>query len=525
MKEYILIIDDQITNLRTLHDSLDSNYNVLVAQDSYDGINIAVNEKPSLILLDAMMPEIDGFEICKQIKAHPLTYRIPVIFLTALHDQASRTEGLRSGAVDFVTKPFCQEELLMRINNQITLYNRTYLDPITGLLQDSFFLEEIEQLGTDYHIICLDIHRFRYINSFFGRESGDFVLAQIAFRLKDFFSRQTLICRFEGDRFAIAIFDKTLEEAKQLALATLQLFETSFTLGQEQVSLSVSIGISSGVKDNPSKAIQQGAVALRQARDCGENISLFAAECEQTLIREQYLEMALRKVIEDEAIHLYYQPIFDLASMSLAGFEGLMRWQHQGRWIPPSVFIPVAEITGLIHNLGRFAITRACQQLQIMPPDLFISVNLSFLQLKRKDFVPFLREALKKYSITPGRLKLEITETSTFDLPVEVFEEIVEIGVPLCIDDFGTGYSSLTRLSRLPLSYLKIDKTFLKEERYEVIVEAINTLASGFGMAAIAEGVESEQHLQLLQEIGTRYGQGFYFGKAISAKEVTTRFF
>ncbi|AFY49481.1 diguanylate cyclase (GGDEF) domain-containing protein [Nostoc sp. PCC 7524] len=424
-KTDILIIDDMVDNLRVLSSILSrAGYNVRKALDWQMAWTACQTLLPDLILLDIMMPEIDGYEVCQRFKAWDLTANIPIIFISALDDVFDKVKAFKIGAVDYISKPFELEEVLVRVQNQITLRTaqleiitlnsqleqrvkqRTWElettlqklqreisvrqslqsklldlalhDSLTGLPNRVLFIKRLEkalirtQQEANYHfaVLCLDCDRFKVVNDSLGHLVGDELLIVIARRLESCLTSFDTIARLGGDEFGI-ILDKLTDvcQAIQVAESILQKLSLPFKLSRYEVFMNVSIGINWGGQnyDKPEHLLRDTDTAMYHAKALGKGrYHVFAPKMYQEAIELLEMENDLRKAIEREEFIIYYQPIISINTGKISGFEALLRWQHPTHGLVyPTNFIPVAEETGLINPINMWVLQSACQQLQI----------------------------------------------------------------------------------------------------------------------------------------------------------------
>ncbi|WP_414548531.1 EAL domain-containing protein [Anabaena sp. CCY 0017] len=386
-------------------------------------------------------------------------------------------------------------------------------------------------------VMFLDLDRFKVINDTLGHTLGDRLLQEVAERLNNFLRGGDTVARWGGDEFTILLpHVKYLEEVSQVAQRILQALEEVFYLDGHELYVSASIGIALLDKNssNAETLIQHADTALYYAKDKGRNNYQFYTNNLDVKNPELLsLEKSLRYALEREELTIYYQPRVNISSRKITGTEALLRWQHPDMGlIAPSVFIPLAETSGLIIPIGEWVLRTACMQnkawqQQGLPP-LTIAVNLSPKQFRQPKLVETVAKILKETDLEPHFLELEITETTAIedlDFTRTVLQSLEQMGVKLSIDDFGTGHSSLSRLQLLPFHNLKIDKSFIQEltrnEKVAHIVTAIVTLGRSLGLRLTAEGVEKQEELDFLASINCEDVQGFFFYRPLSVDKIT----
>jgi diguanylate cyclase (GGDEF)-like protein len=396
-----------------------------------------------------------------------------------------------------------------------------------------------------FAVLFMDLDGFKMINDSMGHLIGDQLLIGVANRLeKCLRSTDTVarlgdtctIARLGGDEFSVLLDDiKDPSDAKRGADRMMKTLSAPFILGGKEVFTSVSIGIalSNLANEQPEEILRDADTAMYRAKSLGKaRCEVFDADMRASLMSRLQLETDLRHALERGEFRNFYQPIVALLSGEIAGFEALLRWQHPTRGLlTPNEFIPIAEETGLIRELGWWNLREACRQIRewragsVNHRHLTISVNLSAKQFLQQNLVENIRNLLRELALRPEALKLEITESTVMGDPsgaVEMLQQIKSLGIRLAIDDFGTGYSSLSYLHRFPLDTLKIDRSFISAlgdngEGME-IARTILPMANNLGLDVVAEGIETLQQFTLLKELQCKYGQGYYFSRPLSAE-------
>jgi len=384
-------------------------------------------------------------------------------------------------------------------------------------------------------MLVINLDRFKLVNDTGGHQTGDQVLLQVVSRLKRVIRQGDVLTRTTGDEFALLVQGDgrgageagLAEDTAKVAERIIGALREPFQVGDYEYYIGASIGISSmeGSGEEPQTVLQQGDTALRQAKEAGGNTySVYSGELTERHTRRLSLEGRLHRAVEAGDFVLYFQPIVSLRDGRAVGAEALLRWpQEDGTLLGPAQFIPLAEETGLMVPLGGWVFDAACRQARAWQDaglDLYISVNLSTHQLLSPSLTSDLEAAMEAHGTPAQRLELEVTEGAMMtDPPLteRILRALHEQGLHIAVDDFGTGYSSLSRLKNLPINTLKIDKDFVlglpTDANDRTITQSIIQLASNLEMRAVAEGVETEEHKQLLIEMGCPYGQGFLFSE------------
>lgn len=417
-------------------------------------------------------------------------------------------------------------------------------DTLTGLPNRARFYDLLKlrvsrkQADRQCAVLLFDVDRFKLINDSLGNASADQLLIQIAQRVKTCMRQGDVLARVGGDEFAVLLDDVSgEEEASSVAVRIQQSLAISFNLlGQEvYTTLSIGIALASDNSDQASDILRDAETAMHTAKARGKaRYEIFGRDMHGELMSRLKMETDLRRACERDELFVDYQPIVSLQNRTLIGFEALVRWRHpEFGLLPPKDFIPVAEETGQILTIGQTVLESACRQarewLRTYPasPPLFVSVNLSVKQFNQPGLVENIASLLQEFNLPPRCLKLEITESvfsDNIEAAVGLLTQLRELGVQLSIDDFGTGYSSLSYLQRFPIDTLKIDRSFvtqmMENEENLAIVRTIVALAQNLGMDVVAEGVETEEQLKLLQKLECENGQGYLFSTPLGGRQL-----
>ncbi|PKG23449.1 bifunctional diguanylate cyclase/phosphodiesterase [Niallia nealsonii] len=413
-----------------------------------------------------------------------------------------------------------------------------YYDSLTKLPNRNYFKDYISsKLLTDgeqipFAILFIDLERFKIVNDTFGHAIGDLLLQQVSERLSECVKAEGIVARFSGDEFLILLENATKNEILFHIKRIIDSFSEPFLIKEHEVFTSPSIGVSQYPKNGQSleTLIKHADIAMYHAKkNWNDNFTFFNQNLSDYYTRKANIENHLRKSLMMEQLQVHYQPIIELDSGKIFGLEALVRWEHPKMGIiSPEEFIPIAEETGLIIDLGNYVLQKACKQLKIWQESDFdlihVSVNISTRQLEHNQFVENVIKVLKETKLNPMHLELEVTESIVQNIKhsQKILNELKNIGVNLSIDDFGTGYSSLNILHHLPIDKLKIDKTFINDINTNdyALVKTIIEMGHNLNFSLIAEGIENEQQLNLLKQYKCQYGQGYYFSKPLPANEI-----
>ena len=416
-------------------------------------------------------------------------------------------------------------------------------DHLTGLGNRVLFTEEADHLlehaaqhGSQLAVLCLDLNGFKRVNDTLGHEMGDALLIEVAERLTNAVMGRDLVARTGGDEFAILIrTSKGNETARAVAQKVLDGLEKPFTFSGQEIRIGGSIGIAHYPADGTvrTELLRNADLALYVAKtDRKCSIRLFEPEMADNARVRQQLEEDLRAAIGTEQLFLEFQPQFRTSSLTVVGFEALVRWNHptHGR-LGPDAFIPLAEESGLVVALGRQVLEQACRVALHWPDDVRIAVNLSPLQFRDPQIIETVKAVLASTGLLAARLELEVTEgvlIADEQGALKTLSQLRELGVTLALDDFGTGYASLSYLRKFPFEQIKLDRSFVQaqvfEERSRHILRAILSLSRNLHLSVVAEGVETQTQLNLLRAQGCHAVQGFLVGRPMSHDDADKMF-
>jgi diguanylate cyclase (GGDEF)-like protein len=412
-------------------------------------------------------------------------------------------------------------------------------DVLTNLPNRALFRDELKRAfanrsreGEQVAVLCLDLDRFKPVNDTLGHAVGDELLRQVSIRLTSCVRAGDLAARLGGDEFGIIQSRVEGEgDASALAERVVQSLSGPYDVCGHRVSVGVSVGvaIAAGATGSPDELVHQADLALYRVKaDRRQSFSFYHQDMDARLENRRKLEMDLHEAIEKQQFAVHFQPTIRLKDNSVAGFEALLRWKHPERgMISPLEFIPIAEETGLINQIGQWVLLEACKQAAMWPPHMSVAVNLSPVQFRQATLPLQILSALSKSGLEPSRLELEITEAVLLkdsEGTQETLKQLRDIGVRIALDDFGTGYSSLSYLSRFQFDKIKIDRSFVNDMNTRndalSIVRAITALGADLGMTVTAEGVETEEQLAQLRNVRCTEVQGFYFSKPKAASDL-----
>ncbi|MDR4306614.1 EAL domain-containing protein [Chelatococcus sambhunathii] len=430
------------------------------------------------------------------------------------------------------------EDVTERRRNEARIAHMARHDALTGL-PNRVALREIgpdlqqDRMAGKLAVLCLDLDRFKAVNDAHGHSVGDSLLRAVADRLRANLGDVDLVVRLGGDEFAVLNRVKDEQESLRLGLRVIELLGAPYVLGDIPVQVGVSVGVA--IDEDGGRDIElllrNADMALYHAKSLGRGaVSLFDPKMDDQAQARMELERDLRTALATGALELHYQPLLELSEGAVTGMEALVRWRHPRKgMISPAAFIPVAEETGIILQLGEWVLNQACRDAAGWPSDVSVAVNVSAVQLRHRSFAQSVLLALASSGLRPERLELEITESVLLDdteIILETLHLLRRMGIRIAMDDFGTGYSSLSYLRRFPFDKIKIDQSFVRNAAGEggAIIRALVGLGATLGITTLVEGIETEEQLATVRAEGAQEAQGFLFSPPKPAHEVLDLF-
>ena len=544
----VLADDDPSIRLMVRHVLESEDFDIVEASDGLEALKAVEKHHPALVLLDAVMPGIDGFTTCQQIKDKGHT-DIPVMMITGLDDDASVERAYEVGAIDFITKPIKWAVLKHRVKSVVAkvIAERkvkllAYRDTLTGLPNRLLFADRLEQAvvrsertRTSMALMLVDIDDFKLVNDSFGHDAGDKLIKAVGDLISKSLRRADTIARLGGDEFAVIIEGiEGPEDAISIADNLTTILEHNVRLDDQETYTSASIGIAVYPGDGKdARALLKNAdTAMYRAKESGRHcFQFYKPEMSVSAMERLDLENSLKAAFENDEFLIHYQPVIDIHKNEVVGVEALLRWQHPEKgMIQPTDFVKVVEDCGLIVALGEWMIHSVCKQIKLWQDAGLekqnVSINLSPRQFKEQDLVTLFTQAMAENGIDGGSLSVEVTERTLIDNVGEVeatLKKLRAMGLKILLDDFGTGYASLAYLKEFPVDVVKIDEAFIAgipdNQDDSAIVDAIAGLTRGLKLALHAEGVENERQLNVLKGLGCQFGQGYYWSKPLPGNE------
>lgn len=540
----ILVVDDNRVNRQILVKILSSDYSILEAEDGQAALKLLhkKQEAVSVVLLDIVMPVMDGYEVLRQMRGDPFLSKIPVIVASGQDSEDAEIKALSLGANDYIVKPYKPEIIRHRVANTIYLketsafVNSVQHDTLTGLFgKEYFYLKVGETLQNNpeqkYDLICFDVERFKLVNDRYGTAVGDELLRHIGQTLLEKTQDFGFCARLEADEFACLIahrdhyvksdFSDSIEKINALA---------------EHIKLSLVLRYGVYAIDDPTVPVDIMCDRADLAKESikGKYETYFACyddSLRQKLLDEQMIVSDMKTALTEGQFQVYFQPKYDLKTEQIAGAEALIRWQHPVKGLlSPAQFIPIFEKNGFISNLDYYVWEQSCQQIKAWKSEgaamVPVSVNVSRVDIYDLELPEKVLSLIQKYELAPRNLHLEITESAYMENPdqlIETVSRLKKMGFIIEMDDFGTGYSSLNMLSELPIDILKLDMRFIQHEAQKTgdrsVLSFIISLAKWMNLKVVAEGTETLEQIKLLQSLGCEYAQGYYYAQPMPQKQ------
>ena len=559
-KSVMLIVDDVEINRAILMQFFRNDYIIIEAANGKEALDVMEKQPVDIVLLDLVMPVMDGLELLSILKKREKFVDIPVIATTARNEGDSEVRAMEMGAADFITKPYNPTIVRCRVHNVMArlenewrkleqaakdrqiLEMRHYieLDSLTGIYNREAFYSKAAALlqsetEQEYAIVYLDISYFKVINDLFHVETGNLILKTAAAYFKTISANLGVCGRLEADHFALCLPVRTLQ---------MDMLIQGLDDAVNSLSISHSILFYAGVYpvDNVFLPVDQMCDRAHMALNTvkGRYMTRYAhydTNMRELILEEQMILREMEFALAEKQFQIYLQPVYSLKDKRTVSAEALVRWIHPLKGvISPARFIPIFERNGFIVKLDHFVWEEACKVLaeqkkagSVLP----ISVNVSRVNFYSGDFLDSVMALLQKYDLEPWMLKLEITETAYTENPrqlLSIMRSFQEKGFKVLMDDFGSGYSSLNMLKNVPVDILKVDMGFVQDvensDRAALIMKSIVQMAEWIHMGVVIEGVETKPQLDFLEEIGCNDIQGYYFSKPLPVdmfKELITR--
>ena len=544
----VLADDDPSIRLMIRHVLESEEFDIVEAADGIEAIKAVEKHHPALVLLDAVMPGIDGFTTCKQIKDKGYT-DVPVMMITGLDDDASVERAYDVGAIDFITKPIKWAVLKHRVRSVVATVVAerkvellAYRDTLTNLPNRLLFADRLEHSidrsarhRESLALLLVDMDDFKLVNDSFGHDAGDKLIKAVGDLLSRSLRRADTVARLGGDEFAIIVegIDGS-DDAISIADNLSTILEHNVRLDETETFTGASIGIAIYPDDGEDARtlLKNADTALFRAKEKGRHcFQFYTPEMSVNAMERLDLENSLRKALDEDQFIVYYQPTVDIHKNEITGIEALLRWDHPEKGIiKPADFLSLAEDSGLIVPIGEKIIRIVAKQLRAWKDEGIdhqnVSINLSPRQFRDMDVLALFKEVIHENGLEYSNFTVEVTESALIDNIGEVenvLKTLSGLGTIVALDDFGTGFASLAYLKDFPVDIVKIDSVFLEgtpdNRENTAIVEAIAGLTRGLRLRLLAEGIENERQLQMLKGLGCQLAQGYYWSKALPAEQ------
>lgn len=544
----LLADDDPSIRLMVRHVLESEDYDIVEAEDGLEAIKAVEKHHPALILLDAVMPGLDGFTTCQQIKERGFT-DIPVMMITGLDDDASVERAYEVGAIEFITKPIKWAVLKHRVRSVVAkviaerkVQMLAYSDSLTGLPNRLLFADRLEQalVRAERHresvaLMLIDIDDFKLVNDSFGHDAGDNLIQAIGSLLSKSLRRADTVARLGGDEFAIVIENiDGPDDAVSIADNLTTLLKHNVRLEEMDTYTSASVGIAMFPEDgnNARMLLKNADTAMFRAKEKGRgSFQFYTPEMSVSAMERLELETSIRSALDNSEFLVHYLPVIDLHRNEVSGVEALIRWQHPEKGlINPNDFIEVAVECGLIVQINEWMIDAVCKQIKLWKEagmeNQNVAINIGPRHFVERDLAKDLTQKMSEYGVKGSELTVEVTEKTLIDNQGGVDTMIAALsnmGVGIALDDFGTGFASLAYLRNFPVDVVKIDRAFVagipESEEDSAVVNAIAGLTRGLKLRLLAEGVENERQLQMLKGLGCQFAQGYYWSKPLPADQ------
>jgi diguanylate cyclase (GGDEF)-like protein len=552
-RQQVLLIEDNPGDVRLIREMLSEGEDALFELDCVgrlsQGLEYLSTRSTGVVLLDLSLPDSCGFDTFLKVYAH--SPKVPIIVLTGHDDRTVALSAVKTGAQDYLVKGKLDRELLLRSMQysierkryQVQLEYQANYDALTGLpnrnllhdrLRQSVFAQRfVRSIG----VVFLDIDHFKFVNDSLGHNTGDKLLQKVAERLSASVRDGDTVARLGGDEFILILNDQTGQEVIYRAMQRIiGKVAEPIEIDGEELMVTASAGISLYPQDGPDveTLLKNADAAMYRAKEKGRNnFQFYTAEMNRQVNERLKMEGSLRRALERGELELYYQPRIHVPSGALVGCEALLRWRHPELGLTlPERFIGLAEETGLIVPIGEWVLKSACAQARAWQKKerapIAVSVNLSMRQFRQEALAGAVDDALRHSGLDPRLLEMELTESLVMqdtEIAIRVLERLRLTGVEISVDDFGTGHSSLSYLTRLPISALKIDQSFVQDVKGTgspdegIVAQAIISLAHNLKLKVVGEGVETQAQFEFLKKHSCDEVQGYHFGRPMPAQD------
>lgn len=557
---HVLLVDDDLADRRIIRRTLaesGTDVKVVEAVSVETGLGILQNQSFDVILLDYKLPGASGIDMVQELRSRKDLGSVAIIMMSASENEALAVKCIESGAQDFILKSDVQRLNLHRAivhahkrfelehklhQNYLNVKHLAEKDPLTGLSNRHHFNQMMNIIidpetnsKVDVALLLMDLDNFKYINDTLGHDAGDRLLIEFATRVKKLLRRHESFARLGGDEFAIILNGiKSTQHVRLVAQRIYDALKDPITINSSEIRCKVSIGasiypIQAHDKDT---LIKYSDIAMYQAKADGKDkMRLYDKQMSEKHQRLFDIQTGLKRHIQNQTFNMQFQPVYDLHLNEKIGYEALVRWPSNEQQYVPDEFIPIAEKNADIHAIGEWVIDRAISQVahwqKTYANNNFIAINISPVQLQSSAVTDYIIERSEAYSVDPSKIVLEITETAFFEKETAIkksLQALSEFGFVISLDDFGVGYSSISHLIEYPITVVKLDKSLFTNQQSEVkrkaVFEALAQMLKRLNMTVVAEGIETQEHLDLCKSLNIDHGQGFYLGRPMLANDL-----
>lgn len=561
----LLIVDDDIVDRELVRRTLKRS-NIAGDLTEVESVDEAIEQLRKTdfdaILLDYNLPQRNGIELLLELKNDMNTRSVAVIMISTSEDDELALNCINAGAQDFLVKTeinaFRLKRAIVSAKARSDLEKRLFKsyqqtkelaehDSLTGLANRYYFDESLikdiksnQRDKTTLALLLIDLDHFKFVNDNYGHDVGDQLLVEVAKRISTCLRGNELFARLGGDEFAITLTRLVSTNAASIvAQRIIKALSAPFEIEQHSIQSGASIGISISPSDNTNakELFKYADIAMYRAKNMGRNqFSFFEEEMQKEFLAHFLIENELRAAITNNDFYLYYQPVIDAKSENMIGVEALIRWSLNDEIVYPDKFIPIAEKSRLIIDIGKWVIQQAIKQLSYWNTNkespITMAINLSSVQLTDENLVTYIQYYLKKYNVKADLIEFELTETALIVVPentAQIIQGISDLGCRISLDDFGTGFSSLSHLHCFPIDIVKIDKSLMPSassstDKVKRLLSGLILMIKSLELEIVAEGVETKDDLNLCIKLGVCKIQGFYFDKPLPTKEFEEKY-
>lgn len=559
----ILIVDDDIVDREHIKRTLNktnTDCHFVETESVDEGLAAFAKQKFDVVLLDYRMPKRDGIELLLELRGAPSDLSVAIVMLSNSEESALALQCIKAGAQDFLLKSEVTssriERAILQSQTRFELERKLQYsyqqakklaehDTLTGLANRYSFEEALRlsipqkpRNNAKLALAMLDLDNFKVINDSHGHNIGDELLKQVAARVSHCLRENELFARLGGDEFAIILSNlHTVDNATRVIQRVLSCFEEPFDIEGIVIKIGASIGIAIYPDNslNASDLLKFADIAMYRSKKMGRNqICYFQEEMQQQFVQRFQVEANLTQALARNEFIIHYQPIHELATKKIIGFEALLRWRFQGTLHLPEDFIDIAESSWVIIDIGRWVISEAIKQTSVWVKrygkGLSIAINISSTQLTDKTLIDFINNMLEEHNLPPELVEFELTETALLEHDIQAIqfmESLRLLGCRIALDDFGRGLSSLSHLQKFPIDIVKIDKSLLltsHEPKTCALIGGLSAMLHSLDFEIVAEGIEDKNSFALCQQFNIQRAQGYFFSEALDSKVIEKKF-